>query len=136
MSGSVTFPSVISGIYKVSISPPGANNPSNTLQNFSNETFFITVPETNGQTINVKDYILVNVNATSASFSGMTSNSSSFAYSIYDANNIFCLQVPGSASWAPFAITASFALSGGGGGGGETAVSASWASSSLSSILR
>jgi len=105
-TGSVYFNSVIPGIYKISFTNAGANNPAtlNVLQNYANTVFYVYLPETSGSLINGANFVISP--GTGSNFGG--ASTASYAniagYAITAGTAI-------SASWAPPvpSISASFA---------------------------
>ena len=133
-TGTVTFPNVIAGTYKVSVSPAGATNTGslkNTLQNFANEVFYISVAP-NAGTINGANCLVTQPSNTGVTFTGSMSNSDFFALTISASDARYVLKGGSidNAISSSYAQTASWAQNVVGGSGNST--SASWASSSLS----
>lgn len=60
-NGQLTLNGVVPGLYRLSISPPNANNPAirNNLMNFANMVNDVSIIETNGGTVNINTCLVV-----------------------------------------------------------------------------
>lgn len=150
ITGLASFPTVVPGTYKVSITNANANNPSanNNLQNFANTIFYISVPETNGSgSYNVNTFIINGINPVSASVGSPNlylESTDGFVYevSLITLNGSVYLEIgqtpttgspngfvnyPILGNSSSYSLTSSFSLNGGGGG---PSVSSSYANTS------